>query len=209
MYAQPYAEKAYYFVKQNFPWNTAREAAVVTLRLSAEGAKLGAKASVTGTESLWVSSQVWGERGVVLGKALGAGSFRLVAAGMRLVGSALSRAARGVWDGIVWSIRAVWGLVVGVLTFPLKVGRFVAFLPWTLLAFARGFTDFFRDNQDTLADVIATIIGMYLMGLLLGVLLGPVAVKLGWMSYETLDALGVADLCVSIGLLKRPGWFIW
>lgn len=209
MYAQPYVMKTYHYVRENFPWSTAREAAVISLRVSAEGAKYGASASRTGTAALWSSSQVWGERAVVLCKAFGHSMAGLLASGARLCGSGIVRGALGLRDGLTWTMRAVGSILYNILVFPLRVGKFIAFLPWSMLEFARGFTGFFRDNQDTLADVIATIIGMYLIGVLLGVLLGPIAVKLGWMSYEMLDALGVAELCVSIGLLRKPGWFIW
>ena len=33
--------------------------------------------------------------------------------------------------------------------------------------------------------------------------------QMGWIHYDTLDALGLAELCVGLGLLRRPGWFVW
>ncbi len=207
--AQPYAESAWHVVRTRVPWDTLVAYGVVAAHRALAQGRAAAEGSRRAVELLWDQSKEWGERGVVLGKALGltVGSllYRVGVAG----GAAGRNALVSLGGAAKWAGSGAWSVCVAVAMGPINLGRFIVYLPWNFFTAARDLSRFFKDNQEALADIIATLIGLYILLAFLGVLFGPIVVKMGWMSYDTLDALGLGELCVSLGLLRRPGWFSW
>jgi len=209
MIIQPYAERVFLFIRSNFPWSRLRAGLVVALKLTRATFSLGGSASKEATLVLWDSSQSWGQRTVILGKAAGSLILALMAKSGALLVDVVLWAIRSCRSATIYILQAMLNILWNILVLPITIGRTIVFFPYTAFDAARNFSKFFKKNQEAFADVIATIIGMYFLGIIFGVMLGPPAVKLGILKFDTLDALGLGELCVSLGLLRRPGWLIW